>query len=65
MIIFDPYILCQAKAWVSLFTSLAGISISYAKANATPYIHAMVFRVPRFLAKLQGIKKFTGQGKAG
>lgn len=44
------------------FLSLAGISIGYAKENVTPYMHAMVYHVPRFLAKLQGIKKFTGQG---
>ena len=63
MINFNPYVLCQAKAWVSLFMSLAGISIGHAKKNVTPYMHAMVYHVPRFLARLQGIKKFTGQGK--
>ena len=47
------------------FTSLRGISTGYAKANVAPYMHAMVFHAPGFLAKLQGIKKFTGQGKAG
>ena len=50
---------------MSLFTSLGGISPGYTMAKVTPYMHAMVYHVPRFLAELQSIKKFTGQGKTG
>lgn len=65
MTYFNPYFYCKAKAWVSLFTSLGGISPDYVKAKVTPYMHAMVYHLPRFLAELQSIKKFTRQGKAG
>ena len=71
---FHMYEICQylgffspklkANRWVSLFTSLGGICQGYSKANVTPYIHAMVYHVPRFMQKHDGIKKFTGQGKA-
>ena len=46
-----------------LFTSLGGLNLGYTKAKVTPYMHAIVY-VPRFLAELQIIKKFIGQGNA-
>ncbi|CAB3983391.1 Hypothetical predicted protein [Paramuricea clavata] len=52
----------KATRWVNLFTSLGGIRNGYEMARVTPYVHAMVYHVPRFLEKHQGIKRFTGQG---
>ena len=55
----------QAVNWVELFLSLGGKCIGYEKAQITPYIHAMVYHVPKFMRIHNGIKKFTGQGKDG
>ena len=59
------YYLSQVTHWVTLFQSLGGKLEGYSKANVTPYIHAMVYHVPRFMKKHRGVKKFTGQGKSG
>ena len=55
----------QAVSWVELFLSLGGKCVGYEKARITPYIHAMVYHVPKFMRLHSGIKKFTGQGKIG
>ena len=52
----------QAANWVNLYTSLGGKSFGYEKARVTPYMHAMVYHVPRFMERNKGVKKFTGQG---
>ncbi|XP_028417002.1 uncharacterized protein LOC114541217 [Dendronephthya gigantea] len=52
----------KAKAWILLFTSLGGICEGYGKANVTPYMHSMVYHVPRFMKTHTGVKRFTGQG---
>ncbi|KAK2550530.1 hypothetical protein P5673_028729 [Acropora cervicornis] len=52
----------KARDWIILFTSLAGKSPGYEKKRVTPYMHAMVYHIPRFMTKYDGIKKFTGQG---
>ena len=39
--------------------------MGYEKARITPYIHAMVYHVPKFMRLHNGIEKFTGQGKDG
>lgn len=57
------YLNKQASKWVTLFQSLGGVCPGYEKARVTPYMHAMVFHVPRFMTLHQGMKKFTGQGK--
>ena len=36
--------------------------LGYEKARVTPYMHGMVYHVPGFMERHQGIKKFTGQG---
>ena len=54
----------QARKWGILFQSLGGRSLGYEKARVTPYMHGMVYHVPRFMTKHEGIKKFTGQGKS-
>ena len=36
--------------------------MGYKRANVTPYMHAMVYHIPRFLEDYQTIKLFTGQG---
>ena len=57
-------VLCiQATRWINIFTSLGGRRLGYERARVTPYMHSMVYHVPRFMEKHQGIKKFTGQGK--
>lgn len=49
---------------MKLYISLGGtISRGYEKARVTPYMHVMVYHVPRFMEKCGGIKKFTGQDK--
>lgn len=52
----------KATRWIDLFTSLGGTIIGYERARVTPYMHSMVYHVPRFMEKHQGIKHFTGQG---
>ena len=42
--------------------SLGGIHDGYGKANITPYIHAMVYHVPRLMRIHNGIRNFSGQG---
>lgn len=53
----------QATAWVTLFLSLEDNHRGYAKENITPYIHAMVYHVPRSMTMHKGIQNFSGQGK--
>ena len=48
--------------WVELFTSLAGVCDGYAKANVTPYMHAIVYHVQHSMRMHSGVKRFTGQG---
>ena len=52
----------KAKHWVNLFTSTAGMCPGHEQARVTPYMHAMVYHVPRFMRNQSGIKTFTGQG---
>jgi hypothetical protein len=47
---------------VTLFLSLGGTLEGYGKANITPYIHAMVYHVPRFMKMHNGIKQLSEQG---
>lgn len=58
------YLTCfdKAKAWINLFTSLRDKLIGYIKADVTPYMHALVYRVPLFMKKYTSVKPFTGQG---
>ena len=48
---------------MNLFHSLGGRCQGHEKARATPYMHSMVYRIPKFMTVHMGIKKFTGQGK--
>jgi hypothetical protein len=57
------YFVLQARNWVKLFNSLGGKCQGYEKQRVTPYMHAMVYHLPRFMAKHGGVKKFTGQGQ--
>ena len=52
----------QAVDWIKLFVSLSGKAMGYEKERITPYMHAMVYHVPKFMEVHKGIKKFTGQG---
>ena len=59
-----PYsgIIFKANEWVKLFLSLKDKQEGYSKANVTPYIHMLVYHVPRLLSDGIGFKIFTGQG---
>ena len=39
--------------------------MEYKKARITPYIHAMVYHMPRFTHLHSGIKEFTSKDKKG
>ena len=52
----------KAKGWVNLFTSLRDKRIGYKRANITPYMHAMVYHIPKFFEAHKSVKVFTGQG---
>ena len=54
-------LVCQANDWVKLFLSLKDKE-GYSKSNITPYIHMLVYHVPKFLCDEQDLKIFTGQG---
>jgi hypothetical protein len=54
---------CLYQLWVTLFNSLGGKCEGYEKQRVTPYMHAMVYHLLRFMAKHGGVKKFTGQGQ--
>jgi hypothetical protein len=47
---------------VNLFLSLKDKDEGYTKAKITPYIHLLVYHVPKFLSDDCGVKVFTGQG---
>ena len=51
----------SATEWVKLFLTLKDKEVGYAKGDITPYIHVLVYDVPRFF-KNSGVKIFTGQG---
>ena len=48
-------ILQKVKSWVTLFTSL------YQTKNVTPYMHALVAHVPKFLRDVGSLAKFSQQ----
>jgi hypothetical protein len=54
----------KAKNWINLFTSLRTSSIhkGYSRASVTPYMHSLVYHVPRFMQLYRSVKIFTGQG---
>lgn len=52
----------KAKEWVNLFISLHGKVIGHKRANVTPYMHAMVYHIPKVFQMFKSIKIFTGQG---
>ena len=55
-------LLPKANSWVRLFLSLSDKEDGYSKANITPYMHLLVYHVPKFLCDDDGFKIFTGQG---
>jgi len=54
--------LLQAKEWVETFTSLGSSCQGYTKEKVTPYMHSMVYHVPRMMTLHKGVRKFSGQG---
>ena len=47
---------------VKLFLTLKDKQDGYAKTNVTPYIHLLVYHVPKHLSDNNGMNIFTGQG---
>ena len=52
----------MAKSWVNLFISLRDKRKGYERARITPYLHAVVFHIPKFFRTHKSVKIFTGQG---
>ncbi|CAH3191986.1 unnamed protein product, partial [Porites evermanni] len=52
----------KAKEWVETFTSLGSSCQGYTKEKVTPYMHSMVYHVPRMMTLHKGVRKFFGQG---
>ena len=50
------------KQWVMHFNSFSHIMEGFDKKHVTPYMHIMVYHVPKLLKTFNGIKQFTGQG---
>jgi hypothetical protein len=51
-----------ARKWVLDFRSLSEHLEGYDSKSITPYIHVMVYHVPKMLKTYGSIKQFTGQG---
>lgn len=52
----------KTKEWINLFISLRDKMNGYKKANITPYMHIMVYHIPKFFELYKTVKIFTGQG---
>lgn len=52
----------QATQWLDLFLSLGGEVTGFTKSSITPYIHILVYHVPKFLKGENSLKSLTGQG---
>ncbi|CAB3982422.1 Hypothetical predicted protein [Paramuricea clavata] len=52
----------KTKEWINLFISLRDKMNGYKKANITPYMHIMVYHIPKFFELYKTVKVFTGQG---
>ena len=52
----------NSKAWVELFVSLSAKRKGYTRARVTPYMHTMVYHLPRFISLYKTVKLFSGQG---
>ena len=52
----------QAKEWIKLFLSLGGEVIGFGNAAITPYLHILMYHVPKFLKDGTCLKSFTRQG---
>ena len=50
------------RKWVLDFRSLSEHLEGYDSKSITPYIHVMVYHVPKMLKTYGSIKQFTGQG---
>lgn len=52
----------DAKEWVQLFCSLGTKRLGYEKTRVTPYMHSLVYHLPKFMQNYGCLMKFTGQG---
>jgi len=57
----DQKYFLKAKNWINLFTALKDKRLGYKRADATPYMHPLVYHIPIFLKNCKSIKLFTGQ----
>ena len=53
----------KAKEWIKLYLSLSNKLLGYANKDITPYMHIMVFHVPRIIKRYGNLKQFSGQGE--
>ena len=51
-----------ARDWLLLFLSLEGKRKMYEKARVTPYMHLMVYHIPKLCMLYNGIRQFSAQG---
>ena len=54
---------CKTQEWINLFLLLGDKCVGYKMAHVTPYMHAMVYHVPKFLQAYKTVTIFTGQGE--
>ena len=59
---FFPIIL-QAKQCVCDFVKLGDLMQGYQPKHVTPYMHIMIYHVPKMLRVFSNIKQFSGKGK--
>lgn len=52
----------KKEDWIQLFLAIGRKVIGYEKAFITPYLHILVYHLPRFLNGEIPFKAFTGQG---
>lgn len=52
----------HAKLFIDTFLSLEGVRKGYERSRVTPYMHVMLYHMPRLVQDNCGITQFSGQG---
>ena len=60
--VFEEGIFKIAREWVLLFLSLEGKRTGYERQRITPYIHILVYHIPRICSQHNGLRNFSAQG---
>ena len=58
----EAHLFTLARDWVLLFLSLEGRRKGYERERITPYMHMLVYHVPKLSLMHIGIKQFSAQG---